>query len=103
MSNPFNQQVIDAVTGHMNEDHPEDNLLIVKALGHQPAATAAVMTTMDGDAAEFEAQVDGASQVVRVPWSKPLSERGEVRVEVTRMYYEACELLGVEPRAAEQH
>lgn len=103
MSNPFSQQIIDAVTGHMNEDHPEDNVLIVKALGDRPEATAATMTTMDGDAAEFEAQVGGAAQTVRIPWSKPLTERGEVRVEVTRMYFEACEKLGVTPRDAEQH
>lgn len=100
---PFDQQVVDAVTGHMNGDHPEDNLLIVRALGEQPEATAAVMTGLDGAGGDWEATVDGAPVAVRVPWSRPLTERPEIRVEVVRMYQEACERLGVEPRQPGEH
>lgn len=101
--NPFDQQVIDAVTGHMNTDHPEDNVLIVKALGGRPDATGAVMTGLDGAGADFEATVEGGPVTIRVPWSKQLTDRPEIRLEVVRMYNEACEILGLEPRGAQEH
>ena len=40
---------------------------------------------------------------IRVPWSRPLTERAEIRAEVVRMYHEACAALGIEPRAAKEH
>lgn len=101
--NPFSQQVIDAVMHHMNLDHSDDSLLIVKSLGATPEATAAEMSGMDGDAIEFRATVHGEDRTIRVPWSVRLTERPQVRVEVTRMYHDACAALGVTPREAEQH
>lgn len=101
--NPFSQQVIDAVMHHMNLDHSDDSLLIVKSLGGTPDATAAEMSGMDADAIEFRAVVDGRDKAVRVPWSERLTERPQVRVEVTRMYHEACAALGIAPREAGEH
>lgn len=102
-TNPFTQDVIDAVRDHMNLDHQDDSLLIVRSLGKRPEATAATMAGMDGSAIEFDATIDGSQQVVRVPWSEQLTERGQVRVEVTRMYHEACATLGITPREAAEH
>jgi hypothetical protein len=102
-ANPFSQQVVDAVADHMNMDHPEDSLLIVRSLGARPEATGARVGGLDGEAIEFEAVIDGKPETVRVPWSESLTERAQIRVEVTRMYYDACAALGVEPRAAEEH
>lgn len=102
-TNPFAQNVIDAVVDHMNEDHPEDALLIVRALGAVPDATAASTKGLDGSGIDFEAVVDGSTRTVRVPWSEELNERPQIRVEVTRMYHEACAALGVTPRTAEEH
>lgn len=102
-ANPFSDQVIDAVRSHMNMDHTDDSLLIVRSLGGRAAATAAEMSTMDGDAVEFTATVDGNTEAVRVPWSEPLTERGQVRVEITRMYHDACAALGIAPREAGEH
>lgn len=101
--NPFSPQVIDAVADHMNTDHPEDSLLIVRSLGARPDASAASVGGLDGDGIDFTAVINGTDETVRVPWSEPLTERTQIRVEVTRMYYEACEALGVQPRAAEEH
>lgn len=95
---PFPPEVVTAVARHMNEDHAEDNVLIVRALGGVGDATAAVMTDMDGEAIEFDATTPAGTVPVRIPWSRPLTERSEVRVEVVRMYQEACAALGVEPR-----
>ncbi|MDI2125271.1 DUF2470 domain-containing protein [Yinghuangia seranimata] len=102
-ANPFGPDVIAAVCKHMNEDHPDDNLLISRALGGQAAATSARMTGLDGTGADWVAVVDGAEVDVRVPWARPLTERREVRVEIVRMYNEACAVLGVEPRQEGEH
>jgi putative heme iron utilization protein len=100
---PFSPQVSAAVAAHMNGDHAEDNLLIARSLGGQPGATAAVMTGVRREGAAFEATVDGAPVEVIVPWAAPITDRGAIRVEVVRMYHEACAALGVEPRQAGEH
>jgi len=100
---PFSPQVSAAVAAHMNGDHAEDNLLIARSLGGQPEATAAVMTGVRPDGATFEATVGGAPVEVVVPWAAPITDRGAIRVEVVRMYHEACAALGVEPRQAGEH
>ncbi|MFF8765637.1 DUF2470 domain-containing protein [Nocardiopsis dassonvillei] len=97
-SNPFSPEVVAAVTAHMNGDHPEDTLLICRALGGQPEATAARMTGLDGDGGDYAVTVDGTEHAVRVPWARPLTERAQIRAEVVRMYQEACNRLGVTPR-----
>ncbi|WP_436891909.1 DUF2470 domain-containing protein [Nocardiopsis dassonvillei] len=82
----------------MNGDHPEDTLLICRALGGRPDATAARMTGLDGEAGEYAVTVGGTEHAVRIPWSEPLTERAQIRREVVRMYQEACTELGVTPR-----
>ena len=47
MSTPFPQEVVEAITRHMNADHAEDSLLIVRSLGDLPEATEARMTGLD--------------------------------------------------------
>jgi hypothetical protein len=102
-NNPFGASIVAAVVEHMNLDHPEDSLLIVRALGARPDATAASTVGLDGDAIEFDVHTKGARERVRVPWSTPITERRQIRAEVTRMYYDACTALGVESRPAEEH
>lgn len=99
----FSPEAVAAVTRHMNEDHAEDSLLICRSLGGQPAATAASMRSMDADGIEFAAEVAGRDVTVRVPWAEPITERGQVRLEVVRMYHDACTALGVEARPAAEH
>jgi len=100
---PFTPEIVEAVTAHMNGDHPEDNVLIVRALGGVPDATDAAMTDVSPDGATFRATVGEAAHEVTVPWASAVTERGHIRLEVVRMYHEACEALGVPPRAAEEH
>lgn len=89
----FSPDVVDAVLAHMNSDHNDDNLLIVRAFGH-PDATTATMTTLDhlGGTWQHEAGL------VTVPWSAEISERAEIRREIVTLYDTACARLGVEPR-----
>lgn len=94
MEQPFTAEVVEAVRRHMNEDHAADGLLICQALGGQPSASAATMSGMDGAGIDFVATVNGEPVAVRVPFSRPLAARAEVRPEVVRMYREACVALG---------
>lgn len=92
----FDAAVVAAVTGHMNGDHTEDNLLIVRAFA-EPDATAARMTGLDGQSGEWVAEVDGVDRTVRVPWLGPVTDRASIRTEVVALYRAACETLGVAP------
>ena len=92
-----------AVIGHMNGDHPEDNLLIVRALGGIPEASGASMTGYDETGAHFEVTAPAGTSSVTVPWSEPILERGTIRREVVRMYNEACSILGVTARGEGDH
>ena len=97
MTDPFPPEAVEQIARHMNEDHAEDNVLIVRGLAGIAAATAARVSGVDEDAMEFAAVVDGIEVPVRIPFGARLTERRQVRTEAARMYREACTALGVEP------
>ena len=97
MSSWLTSDVVDAVRSHMNGDHAADNVVICRGLGGVPTATEATMTGMDLDGIDFAVVSGGDAASVRIPFAgAPLRERAEVRAEVTRMFRESCELLGLE-------
>jgi putative heme iron utilization protein len=98
VTEPFTDEVVAQIARHMNDDHADDNVLIVRGLGGVGSATAARMSGMDADAMEFAAAVDGVEVPVRIPFHERLTERRQVRAEAVRMYHDACAALGVEPR-----
>ncbi|QAY59484.1 DUF2470 domain-containing protein [Microbacterium protaetiae] len=100
MPHRFEADAVTAILSHMNGDHTDDNLLIVRAFG-VPDAFSARMIGLDGDAGEWEATTpDAATQTVRVPWPDgPIAERPAVRKAVVLVYREACARLGLEPRS----
>ncbi|MGN0063446.1 MAG: DUF2470 domain-containing protein [Nocardioides sp.] len=94
----FDDAVVTAVLAHMNDDHTDDSLDVVRAFG-QPTATSARMEDLDSEAGVFVAVVDGAEVQVRVPWpAGPISERPEIRHQVVAVHEEAVRRLGLEPR-----
>lgn len=95
MSTPFTADAVEAIKRHMNDDHADDSLVIVRALGGRPGATSAVTSDVDAEAIEFT--VDGGERV-RVPWGETLTERAQVRKAVVRLYREACDRLGIAGR-----
>ncbi|GLZ03422.1 hypothetical protein Acsp03_08890 [Actinomadura sp. NBRC 104412] len=92
---PFGEEVVRQIARHMNEDHAQDCLLICRALGGRPDAGRARMSGLDADGIDFVATVDGHDVPVRIPWSRRLTERAQVRHEVVRMATEARESLGI--------
>ena len=90
-TDPFSPEVSAAVTAHMNGDHLEDNLLIARSLGGQPdghrrrddrrAARRAPRSRPPSTAHRSRSSSRG---------SRPVTDRGAIRVEVVRMYHEAC-------------
>ncbi|MFI6742064.1 DUF2470 domain-containing protein [Nonomuraea sp. NPDC050451] len=95
MSTPFTADAVEAIKRHMNDDHAEDSLIIVRALGGRPDATSAVTSDVDAEAIEFT--IDGGERV-RVPWGETLTERAQVRTAVVQLYRDACEKLGIAAR-----
>lgn len=100
MTDGFPAEVVDQIVRHMNDDHADDNVLICRALGGQPGATAAHVSGVDADGISFVATVDGRPLPVRIPFSARLTERRQVRAEVIRMHAEAA--AAVSTMVAEQ-
>lgn len=86
----------------MNDDHTDDNLLIVRAFGGDAAARAvsATMIGLDHDGGTWRfARADGEETDVAIAWpSGPISARPEIRREVVVLYRDACARLGLPPR-----
>ena len=97
MTEPFPPEVVAQIARHMNDDHADDNVLIVCGLGGATGATTARMSGMDADGIEFAAAVNGLEVPVRIPFSERLTERRQVRAEAVRMYRDACTALGITP------
>ncbi|MEV0622916.1 DUF2470 domain-containing protein [Nonomuraea sp. NPDC050404] len=95
MSTPFTADAIEAIKRHMNDDHAEDGLIIVRGLGGRPEATTALTSDVDAEAITFT--IDGGERV-RVPWGETLTERAQVRKAVVMLYREACAKLGLSAR-----
>jgi hypothetical protein len=117
----FTPEVVDQIAAHMNGDHADDNVLICRAFGKEPAISAARMSGMDADGMDFVALIPGVPEApavsgapgvpaapdvpgpsvvevrIRVPFSARLTERRQVRAEAVRMYREACAELGLTP------
>lgn len=93
----FSPDVVAAVLHHMNDDHTDDSLVIVRGFA-EPQATAATMTGLDAEAGEWSADVDGQVVAVRIPWLGPVAERADIRREVVALYDAGLERLGLPAR-----
>ena len=90
---PFGPGVVAAVTAHVNDDHGDACVDIVRGLGNVRDAGEACLDDVDAEAATFAAVVDRRVVRVRVPWSRRISERAEIRTEIVAMHERAVAAL----------
>ena len=81
----FEQSIVSAVLDHMNNDHQDDSLVIVRAFGRADA-TAAVMTGFDHLGGTWSYTAGGEAGELTVPWSVEISERSEIRREIVGLH-----------------
>jgi hypothetical protein len=97
----FSPEVVAAVLHHMNDDHIEDNVLIVSAFSGRDVRDA-TMHDLDEHGGTWHYVFDGEQHELHIPWpSGQLSERPEIRRDIVTLYDAACGKLGVEPRPHE--
>ena len=95
----FSPDVVGAILHHMNDDHTDDSLTIVRAFA-DPAADAATMTDVDADGGTWEVVADGRTQSHTVPWLGQVVDRADIRREVVRLHDAAVAQLGLPAREA---
>ncbi|RFA17453.1 hypothetical protein B7R22_00135 [Subtercola boreus] len=96
----FEPDVVAAILSHMNNDHPDDNLVIVRAFGAPDAERAAMvdLDTVGGTWTAWLVPEDETVQVV-IPWpAGTIATRGEVRREIVALYDAASSALGLPAR-----
>ncbi|MGV8885861.1 MAG: DUF2470 domain-containing protein [Microbacteriaceae bacterium] len=93
----FDPAIIAAVLHHMNDDHPEDSLLIARAFGHTDAADS-VMTGLSSDGGTWRYNLAGSEIDLTLMWTAPISQRAEIRREIVVLYDSACAKLGIVAR-----
>ena len=85
-SDPLDDNMINDVVQHMNEDHADACLAIVHALGGIPEASSARMTGMDATAVEFSATLsDNRFMHIRVRFDKPITHARQIRGHLVSM------------------
>lgn len=93
----FAPEIVDAVLHHMNDDHTDDNILIVRAFsGREPES--ARMIDLDHRGGTWRYTIGEEDAELHLPWSRELDERPQIRQEIVALYDAACAKLGVEPR-----
>ncbi|MCU1542875.1 MAG: hypothetical protein JWM50_740 [Microbacteriaceae bacterium] len=85
----------------MNDDHPDDSLVIVRAFGRADA-TAAVMTGLDHLGGTWAYTAGDERGELTVPWSTEISERIGIRREIVGVYATACARLATGTRYSDQ-
>lgn len=94
----FSPEVVAAVLHHMNDDHIDDNVLIVRAFSGRDVADA-TMHDLDEHGGIWHYEFEGERHEIHIPWpGAPLSERAEIRRDVVALYDAACDKLGVDAR-----
>jgi putative heme iron utilization protein len=78
----FDPEIVTGVCGYMNANQAENNVFMVQVLGGQPEATSATMVGFDATGVDFAASVASEEIPVRLPWTREISTRDEVREQL---------------------
>ena len=84
----YTDDVIEAVVHHMNGDHADDQLAIVREHARPDAASATLMT-LGADGLAFDVEVpEGPELVIErviIPWPIAIRERADIRRAVVML------------------
>merc|ERR1719240_489176 len=82
---------------HMNEDHGEHTLLMVKSMGGMPEATEASVLNIDRYGFDVLAETPSGKRRSRIGWlnRRKLTSGDEVRLAMVELTSKARELLGI--------
>jgi putative heme iron utilization protein len=87
-------EAVAAIARHMNDDHPDDCVVLARAYGGVDSVTGARVVGVDSLGMDLAAEGPQGGLTVRVPWSEPLADRPAVRREVVKAYDWAQAQLG---------
>ncbi len=90
-------EAVHGICRHMNNDHPEMALQIVRVLGGQPGAERVETVGVDELGMHFVAHQQQTAAPVAVPFARPAAERAQVRSAVIELYRRAT-AQGSQPR-----
>lgn len=90
-------EAMHGICRHMNEDHPEMALRIVRVLGGRPGAERVETVGVDELGMHFVAHQQGSATPVAVPFARPVVEQPQIRSAVTELYRRAA-ARGSQPR-----
>lgn len=85
----FPPDVVAAVCRHMDDDHADDGLRIVRVLGGAPDATSVRAVDVDSGGIAFLAQTPAGERRIRVPFAAPALDRPALRSAVVELHARA--------------
>ena len=82
---PFGNDVVAAILHHMNDDHPDDSVVIVRAHG-ATEADAAIMTGFDSVAGRWTVTEASGDRELVILWPVPIVDRASVRAAIVTLF-----------------
>ena len=79
-------EIVAAVVGHMNADHGQDALLIVRHVGGIIDALAATTADVTDLGMRFQVRTPTATKDLTIPFAQRLTQRSQIRAETVRWH-----------------
>lgn len=90
MAHQFAPDVVEAICTYMNDASMEATLgAIAEKARPELAGKRALLVGFDGEAMDLEVASDSGPELVRVAWTRPITERAEVREQLFALYERA--------------
>jgi putative heme iron utilization protein len=78
-------QVSDRICKHMNKDHAEAVLTYAQRYGEQPAAEAAILTAIDSQGMDLQAEIQGETRPIRIIFDHELKDAADAHHTLVAM------------------
>lgn len=89
MADALSPEVSQRICAHMNDDHADAIALYARVFGHEPAATAAKMLSIDAQGMDLQVQVDGSDKPVRIGFDHELQDSEDAHQTLISMVKQA--------------